>query len=277
MNKAQGTLASQLEERRVTDQRRKPEWQMRWLMEEDGTVNLTRPSKPPRVVKLKAEVRNVKIDLAKCAVVVVDMQNDFFHDDGWFSLLGVDVGPLHEAVDPISRFLPAMRASDVPIVWLNWGVRPDGFGLPPSLFNAHDSSEKGLIMGDMHPTRHYNILARGTWGAAIIDELDVRDEDICVDKVRFSGFWDTELDGVLRNLGITTLIFTGVNIDRCVMATLEDAAHLGYDCLLVEDCTSTVHPQFGIDHCHLMIKQLLGFITTSDEFITQVKNLEPAS
>lgn len=276
MNKAQSMLATHLEERAAADRRLKPEWQMRWPMEKDGTVDLTRPPKPPRVVKLKAEARDVKIDLAKSAVVVVDMQNDFFHDDGWFGLLGVDVSPLYRAVDPINRLLPAMRASDTPVVWLNWGVRPDGFGLPPSLFNAHDSSAKGLIMGDMHPTRHYNILARGTWGAAIIDELDVRDEDICVDKVRFSGFWDSELDGVLRNLGVTTLIFAGVNIDRCVMATLEDAAHLGYDCLLVGDCTSTVHPQFGIDHCRLMIKQLLGFITTSDELIAQVQNAASA-
>ncbi len=49
------------------------------------------------------------------------MQNDFFHDDGWFSLLGVDVSPLHKAVDSINRLLPTMRASDTPIVWLNWG------------------------------------------------------------------------------------------------------------------------------------------------------------
>ena len=196
-------------------------------------------------MKLKAERRDVKIDLAKSAVVVVDMQNDFFHDDGWFSLLGVDVSPLYKAVDPINRLLPAMRASDTPVVWLNWGVRPDGFGLPPSLFNAHDSSDKGLIMGDMHPTRHYNILARGTWGqrssTSSMSGTRIFASTRCASAASGIPSWTA----FCAILGVTTLIFTGVNIDRCVMATLEDAAHLGYDCLLVEDCTSTVHPQFG--------------------------------
>lgn len=277
MNKARQAFASPMGEVSEVDQRRKPERQVRWLIEEDGTVNLTRPPRPPRAVKLKAEAQNVMIDLAKSAVIVVDMQNDFFRDDGWFGLLGVDLSPLYTAIEPINRLLPPMRAADVPIVWLNWGVRSDGLGLPPNVFHEGGSSEKGLVMGDVHPTRHYNILERGTWGAAIIDELDVRDEDIRVDKVRLSGFWDTELDGVLRHMGITTLIFAGVNLDRCVMATLEDAAFLGYDCLVADDCTSSVHPQFGTEHCHTMIKQLLGFITTSDELVTQIAEAKAAS
>ena len=98
MNKAQRVLDPQLDESTATDQRRKPEWQLRWLIEEDGTVNLTRPPQPPRVVKLKAEARNVKIDLAKSAVVIVDMQNDFLRNDGWFGLLGVDLSPLYKAI-----------------------------------------------------------------------------------------------------------------------------------------------------------------------------------
>ena len=81
------------------------------------------------VVKLNAEARDIKIDLAKSAVIVIDMQNDFFREDGWFGLLGADLSPLYKAIDPINRLLPPMRAADVPIIWVNWGVRPDGFGL----------------------------------------------------------------------------------------------------------------------------------------------------
>ena len=277
MNKARWAFAPELDESQAVDGRRKPEWQRRWPIEEDGTIDLTRRPRPPRVVKLNAEARDIKIDLAKSAVIVIDMQNDFFREDGWFGLLGADLSPLYKAIDPINRLLPPMRAADVPIIWVNWGVRPDGFGLPPSVFHEGADTGTGLTVGDMHPTRHYNILARGTWGADVIEELDVREEDLRVDKMRLSGFWDTELDGVLRHMGITTLIFTGVNIDRCVMATLEDAAYLGYDCLLVEDCTSTVHPDFGPEHCKLMIKQLLGFITTSKELIAQIEQAGFAS
>ena len=78
MNKAQEALASPLDKVTVVDQRRKPERQVGWLIEEDGTVIPTRPLRPPRAVKLNAETQNVMIDLAKSAVIVVDMQNDFF-------------------------------------------------------------------------------------------------------------------------------------------------------------------------------------------------------
>lgn len=274
MNKARQTPPSPLDEASVIDMRRRPEWQARWRVLDDDTVDLTRPPKPPRVVKLAAEPQPVLVDLAKTAVIVVDMQNDFFRDDGWFGMMGVDLSPLFRPIAPINRLLPAMRAAGVPVVWVNWGVRADGFGLPANVLHEGYSKGRGLSMGDIHPTRGYNILARGTWGAAIIDELDVRAEDVRVDKVRLSGFYDTELDGVLRHMGITTLLFTGVNLDRCVMTTLESAAFLGYDCLVVEDCTSTVHPEYATTHCLTMIKQLLGFVTTSDELIAKLAAAE---
>ena len=52
-----------------------------------------------------------------------------------------------------------------------------------------------------------------------MDELTPEAGDIRVDKYRMSGFWDTPLDSVLRNLGVTTLLFAGVNVDQCVLAT----------------------------------------------------------
>ncbi len=66
--------------------------------------------------------------------------------------------------------------------------------------------------------------------------------DIRVDKHRMSGFWDTPLDSILRNLGVTTLLFGGVNADQCVLHTLADANFLGYDTLMVGDCTATTSP-----------------------------------
>lgn len=276
MNKPGEAPISPLDKATVIDQRRKPEWQVRWPVLDDDTVDLTRPPKPPRRTRLQAEPQPVLVDLAKTAVIVVDMQNDFLRDDGWFGMMGVDLSPLFKPIDPINRLLSAMRAADVPVLWVNWGVRPDGFGLPANVLHEGYSKGRGLTMGDVHPTRGYNILARGTWGAAIVDELEVRDEDIRVDKMRLSGFHDTELDGVLRHMGITTLLFTGVNLDRCVMTTLESAAFLGYDCLVVKDCTSTVHPEYATLHCLTMIKQLFGFVTTSDEVIAKVAAAEKA-
>jgi nicotinamidase-related amidase len=240
--------------------------QVRWN-ETDSKVDLVRPVVPPRPLEVAAEPKDIVFDLARSAVIVVDMQNDFMRDDGWFGTRGVDLSAIWKPVAPLQNFLPHMRRADVPIVWVNWGVRADGLDLPPNVLYKGGRAGEGGGVGDLHPTKGYRVLELGTWGAAIIDELPADQNDIHVAKVRLSGFWETDLDGVLRHMGITTLLFTGVNLDRCVMATLQDASFLGYDCILVDDCSATVHPEFATQTCHLMIKQLLGFITTSNDVL----------
>ena len=79
-----------------------------------------------------------------------------------------------------------------------------------------------------------------------------------------SGFWDTPLDSILRNLRVDTLLFAGVNVDQCVMATLQDANFLGYDCILVDDCAATTSPEFCHEATRYNVRQCFGFTTTSD-------------
>jgi nicotinamidase-related amidase len=76
-----------------------------------------------------------------------------------------------------------------------------------------------------------------------------------------SGFWDTPLDSILKNLGKTTLFFGGVNIDQCVLATLMDANFLGYDCVLVKDCSATTSPNYCWDATMYNVKQCFGFVS----------------
>ncbi len=78
-----------------------------------------------------------------------------------------------------------------------------------------------------------------------------------------AGFWDTPLDSILRNLGVTTLLFAGVNVDQCVLCTLQDANFLGYDCVLVEDCAGTTSPAYCSDAVIYNVKQCFGFVTNS--------------
>ena len=78
-----------------------------------------------------------------------------------------------------------------------------------------------------------------------------------------SGFQDTVLDSVLRNLTVTTLLFAGVNADQCVLCTLQSANFLGYDCLLVEDCTATTSPDFCMSATIYNVNQCFGFVVSS--------------
>jgi nicotinamidase-related amidase len=107
------------------------------------------------------------------------------------------------------------------------------------------------------------VLEFGSWAAAIVDELAVEPSDVHVAKYRMSGFQDTMLDSILRNLGVTTLLFAGVNADQCVLCTLQDANFLGYDCLLVEDCTATTSPDYCMAATIYNVRQCFGFVINS--------------
>jgi nicotinamidase-related amidase len=82
-----------------------------------------------------------------------------------------------------------------------------------------------------------------------------------------SGFHDTCLDSVLRNLDIKTVLFAGVNADQCVLATLMDANFAGYDCILLEDCTSTTSPAFCWEATLYNVRQCFGFTALSKDLL----------
>lgn len=228
-----------------------------------GQVDIVREPVPPRPVALEATPKPVRLDLARTAMLVIDMQNDFCHPDGWLAHIGVDVSAARAAIGPLAALLPGLRAAGVPVVWLNWGNRPDRLNLSPALLHVYDPSGEGIGLGDPLPGHGARVLELGSWSAAVVEELAADARDIQVAKYRMSGFWDTPLDSILRNLGVRTLLFGGVNLDQCVMATLQDANFLGYDCLLVEDCAATTSPDFCTAATLYNIRQCYGFVLNS--------------
>ncbi len=237
-------------------------------------ADITRLQKTPQPVILSTETKTLRLDLAKTAILIVDMQNDFCHPDGWLAHIGVDVTPARQPVEPLNSLLPELRAASVPVIWVNWGNRPDLLNISASLRHVYNPTGYGVGLGDPLPSNGARVLMAGSWAAAVVDELEQLPEDIRVDKYRMSGFWDTPLDSILRNLGKTTLFFAGVNADQCVLATLCDANFLGYDCVLVKDCTATTSP----DYCWLAtlynVKQCFGFVTDSQAILTALNNPE---
>lgn len=230
------------------------------------TADITRPPLPPRPIVLPTDTKTLRLDLAKAAVLVIDMQNDFCHPDGWLAHIGVDVTPAREAIAPLKFLLPELRQAQVPIVWLNWGNRPDLLNISAGLRHVYNSTGEGVGLGDRLPNGA-PVLMKESWAAAVVDELIQEPHDVYVDKYRMSGFWDTPLDSILRNLGRTTLFFAGVNADQCVMATLQDANFLGYDCILVGDCTATTSPDYCLKATLYNVNQCFGFVTDSHAIV----------
>ncbi len=243
-----------------------PSSQNQWQVGEDG-VDLVRAPSQPLPLKLAARPQNVTIDGRRTALLVIDMQNDFCSRGGWVDLRGIDITPVRGPIAPLNRLMPALRQAKIPVVWVNWGNRPDRLSLPPGVLYAGVRNPAGVGYGDEMPGGRGPVLERGSWGAAICADLTVDPSDIQIDKIRFSGFAHNDLDAVLRNLGVTTLLFAGVNLDRCVLATLQDASFLGYDCLLLEDCSATTGPEFCTQAAHFLVQQLYGFITGSEAVI----------
>ena len=232
-----------------------------------GRVDLRRRSRPPQPVELPCLPQRVLIDLSRTAMVIVDMQNDFCDPGGWLASLGVDVTAAQAPIAPLTNLLPILRQGDVPIVWLNWGNRPDRANLPPGIIHVYDPDGDHIGLGDPLPPGGSPVLERGSWGAAIVHGLQVAPGDLRVDKYRMSGFFDTELDGILRNLDVTTLLFGGVNLDQCVLSTLMDAACLGYDCVLLEDCAATTSPAYCRDATIYNVRQCFGFVASGADLV----------
>ncbi|MFZ4892955.1 cysteine hydrolase family protein [Plantibacter sp. Mn2098] len=214
-------------------------------------------------IHLDARPQRLTLDPDRTAIIVIDMQNDFCTRGGWLDSIGVDTTAAAAAIPHLVRLLPLLRTAGVPVVWLNWGNRADLANLPPNVTHVYDPDGSGGGIGDRVAASDA-VLRAGSWGAAIVDGLDVADDDLHVDKFRMSGFFDTPLDSILRQLRVDTVLFAGVNADQCVLATLTDAACLGYDVVLVEEASATTSPAFCLDATLYNVRQCFGFTTTPD-------------
>lgn len=233
-------------------------------------IDMAMPAPAPVRVTIPCAPQNVVLDLLRTAIVVIDMQNDFCAPGGWVDHLGADYRPDRKPIEPLQRLLPVLREAGVPVIWVNWGNRPDLANMPPNQIHLYKPSGVGVGLGDPLPGSGARVLEKDSWAAAVVDELVQAPVDIKVDKYRISGFWDTPLDSILRNLGVRSILFAGVNTDQCVLHSLTDANFLGYGCLLVEDCCATTSPDFCAEATLWNVKKCFGFVTNSSAVIEAI-------
>jgi len=233
-------------------------------------VSFQRVAAAPKLISIEAAPQRITLDLQRTAIIVVDMQNDFCSKGGWLDHIGANYEVLQQPIKPLQTLLPKLRSRGVPVIWLNWGNRSDRANLSPSIIHVYN--QDGVSQGIGDPLANGSkVLEKGSWGAALVDELQPEPEDIHVDKYRMSGFWDTPLDSILRNLRIDTVLFAGVNLDQCVMATLQDAVNSGYDAVLLEDCSATNSPSYCTDATIFNVKQCYGFVASSTDIVGAIQ------
>ena len=184
------------------------------------------------MITLDARPESVSFDPQRAAVLVIDMQNDFGSPGGMFDRAGIDIGGISAAVEATRPVLAAARAVRIPIVYLAMEHAADlSDAGPPD--RPHRLKHLPLAVGvDPHT------LIRGTWNTQIVDALAAEPDDRIVSKHRYSGFFETELDDVLRDLDVSHLIVTGCTTSVCVESTVRDAMYRDYVCVVLEDCTA---------------------------------------
>ena len=198
------------------------------------------PALAKKVVTLPAQPRPVDIDIRKTAVIVVDMQNDFVTKGGLFDRLGISVAGMQNNVARIRKTLEMARKEGLPIVYLKMGYRSDLSDIGPADSPMGAENRRAHVGEKMRAPdgREGRLLVRDTWNTDIVDELKPQAGDIVVYKTRFSGFYNTELEAILKRRGIRTLIMMGGTTSVCVESTLRDAMFRDFTPVLLSDCTA---------------------------------------
>jgi nicotinamidase-related amidase len=188
---------------------------------------------------ISAEPEPISVDLARTAVVMIDMQRDFLLPGGFGESLGNDVSLLQAAVAPCKALLEAARAAGMLIVHTREGHRPDMTDAPRAKVERGAPSARIGAPGPMG-----RILIRGEAGHDLIPELYPRAGEPVVDKPGKGSFYATDLHLILQNRGVEALIVCGVTTEVCVHTTVREANDRGYRCVVPGDCCASYFPEF---------------------------------
>ena len=199
------------------------------------------------------------------ALIVVDMQNAYASPGGYLDLAGFDISGAAAAIARIADAIAIAREAGMPVVFFQNGWDPDyqeagGPGSP----NWHKSNALKTMRA--RPELDGTLLAKGGWDYALVDALQPMPGDIVIAKPRYSAFYNTNLDSMLRSRGIRTLVFTGIATNVCVESTLRDGFFLEYFGVLLHDATHPAGPPSVQEAALYNIQTFFGWVSSVDQF-----------
>jgi len=223
---------------------------------------------PERVI-IPARPEPLSISPTETAIIVVDLQNAYASIDGYLDKAGFDVSTTGPVIENTKRVIATARKAGMPVVFFQNGWDPQyheagGPGSP----NWYKSN--ALKTMRKQPELMGSLLAKGTWDYELVKELKPQAGDIVLPKPRYSGFYNTSLDSMLRSRGIKNLVFTGIATNVCVESTLRDGFFLEYFGVILADASHQAGPS-NIQQASLYnIETFFGWVSSVDEFCTAV-------
>ncbi|MCE0488552.1 pyrimidine utilization protein B [Pantoea sp. Mb-10] len=216
-------------------------------------------------VELPARPEAIALPPAQSALIVVDMQNAYATEGGYLDLAGFDVSTTKPVIANIHKAVTAARHAGMQIVWFQNGwdaqyVEAGDAGSP----NFHKSN--ALKTMRKRPELQGTLLAKDSWDYALVDELVPQAGDIVLPKPRYSGFFNTPLDSMLRSRGIRHLVFTGIATNVCVESTLRDGFFLEYFGVVLADATHQAGPPFAQQAALFNIETFFGWVSDTETF-----------
>lgn len=221
-------------------------------------------------ITLAARPEAITFPPAQTALIVVDMQNAYATAGGYLDLAGFDVSATRPVIENIRQAVKAARAAGIQIIWFQngWDERYLEAGGPGSP-NWHKSN--ALKTMRVRPELDGKLLAKGGWDYALVDELQPHPDDIVLPKPRYSGFYHTPLDSMLRSRGIRHLVFTGIATNVCVESTLRDGFFLEYFGVVLEDATHQAGPAFAQQAALFNIETFFGWVSDVTAFCSALQ------
>jgi ureidoacrylate peracid hydrolase len=192
-----------------------------------------------------------KVSPDNAALVVIDVQNDFVAEGGFFHKVGADVKTIQQrTIPPLLRLIDAARQAGVLVVFVQATYDPEYISAP-------------MRERDRRTERPMPRCLTGTWGADFFAVRPNPDEPVII-KHRYSAIINTEFDALLKRRDIKSLLLTGVSTDTCVESTGRDAYFIDYYVTMVSDCCGAMSES---DHLGALkrFERDYGLVARSDQ------------
>lgn len=221
------------------------------------------------------DISYLEFDSARTAFISIDMQTDFCGKKGYVDVMGYDLGLTSAPIKPIKNVLDTIRnGTDIKVIHTREGHLPDLSDAPYNKILRSKIIGNGTGIGNTPKAGLGRLLVRGETNWDIIDELYPIPGEYVIDKAGKGAFGQSNLPLILRNLGVTHLVISGITTDVCAHTIMREANDSGYWCTILKDGTGAT----DYDNHQAAIKQIkmqggvFGWVTDSNNFIKSVKS-----